>query len=142
MGAGAQILLAEDNRADVFLIREALAVHGIAATLHVVEDGEAAIHYLARVDADEASTCPALILLDLNLPRRSGRDVLAHLRRSRKCADAPVIIVTSSDAEVDRVETARLGANEFFRKPSTYDQFLKIGQMVREVLEKSPPGLS
>lgn len=119
----------------MFILREALQTHGVAATLHVVEDGEAAIRFISGVDEDDAP-CPSLFLLDLNLPRKSGLDVLSHLRRSRKCAEAPVIIVTSSDAEVDKAETAKLGANEFFRKPSDFNEFLQIGEIVKTVLSK------
>jgi len=111
----------------------------IPAELHVVADGEKAIAFIDSADADDRAPCPTLILLDLNLPKKSGSEVLRHLRQSRKCADAQVVIVTSSDSEKDRLETAALAADGYFRKPSGYEAFLKIGEIVREMLIRTPP---
>jgi CheY-like chemotaxis protein len=130
------VLVVEDNPADVFLLREAMVVHQLAIELHVVQDGEKAFDYIDRADADENAECPNLVLLDLNIPRRSGQEVLLHLRRSKKCAHTPVLVVTSSGSDTDRAETERLGANGYFRKPSTYDAFLEIGEIIRTMLRE------
>ena len=128
----------EDNKADVFLLREAIRSAKIHAQLHIVNDGDKAIEFIERAEADESVARPAMILLDLNLPRKSGMEVLRHVRNSRRCADALVIIVTSSDSENDRLETARLGASRYFRKPSSYEAFIRIGEIVRDMLEGRP----
>ena len=128
----------EDNKADVFLLREAIRSAKIHAQLHIVHDGDKAIEFIERAEADESVARPAIILLDLNLPRKSGMEVLRHVRNSRRCADALVIIVTSSDSENDRLETARLGASRYFRKPSSYEAFIRIGEIVRDMLEGRP----
>lgn len=130
-----QILLAEDNRADVFLIREALQEHHIDHDLHVVEDGGQAIEYVDRMGLDEALPCPDVVLLDMNLPKVEGPQVLSALRRHPACSLTPVIVVSSSDAARDRDEMARLGVSHYFRKPSNLDDFMKLGSLVREIAE-------
>ena len=129
--------MAEDNKGDIYLIEEALTVHGVNATLHVVPDGEAAIDYLQQAEADGPALPPHLVLLDLNLPRKTGHDVLRHIRKSARFGGLPVLIVTSSDAEIDRTQAQILGVSGFFRKPSNFDEYLKIGELVRQVL--APP---
>ena len=126
----------EDNKADVFLVREALQAHGVAAALRVVEDGEQAIQFIQGLEADDSAPCPSLFLLDLNLPKKSGRDVLVHLRSSRKCGQVPVLVLTSSDSVDDREEMKKLGAQRYFRKPSGYEAFIKIGEIIQELLPK------
>lgn len=127
------ILLVEDNKADVFLMREALEAAGVHAKLHVMSDGEKAVRFIDEADGD-AGPCPCLVLLDLNLPRKPGIEVLRHLRQSRNCANSLVLIVSSSDSERDRTETACMGANGYFRKPSGYEAYLKIGEVVKGLL--------
>jgi chemotaxis family two-component system response regulator Rcp1 len=129
-----QILIVEDNRADVFLIREAIKQSRITSDLQFASDGEKAIEIIAAADADEDVSAPDLILLDLNLPRRSGSEVLKQIRLSRRCATTPVLIVSSSDSERDRADATRFGANGYFRKPSSYTGFMKLGAAVREIL--------
>lgn len=128
----------EDNKADIFLMREALESAQIEADLHIVNDGDKAIEFLKRAEADETAPRPAIILLDLNLPRKSGLEVLQFLRQTKTCAKAPVVVVTSSDSENDRMETARLGASGYFRKPSSYDAFIRIGEIIRDMLTGPP----
>jgi CheY-like chemotaxis protein len=128
-----RVLVAEDNPADVRLIREALAHHGIAAEFLIHQDGEAMISYVDRIDAGEAP-CPDLVLLDLNLPRQGGHIVLARLRQSASCAEVPVIVVTSSNAPRDRETAAKYGASGYFRKPIDYDEFLLLGSVVKQVI--------
>jgi two-component system, chemotaxis family, response regulator Rcp1 len=126
-----QILLAEDNPADVYLIEEALREHKIAFELTVAEDGEAAIGMIVS-----GKTHPDLILLDLNMPKRSGGEVLTHLREQPHCRTTPVIVLTSSDSPSDREEVLRLGATSYIRKPTGLDEFLQIGAAIKQLLSK------
>src|SRR5271154_3874252 len=127
------ILIVEDNSADVFLIRRAIKVANLDA-VYVVRDGEQAIRFFDEADGDEAAPCPGLVILDINLPRKQGTEVLQHMRKSRRCGGALVIAVSTSNSERDREEMAKLGANAYFRKPSHYAEFMKLGDMVKELL--------
>jgi CheY-like chemotaxis protein len=128
------ILLIEDNKADVFLMREALEAENITTRLHVVSDGEMAIRYIDELAADSKGHCLSLVLLDLNLPKKSGFEVLEHLRRNQRCGNALVVIVSSSDSISDRAEAAAMGADAYFRKPSDYAAYLKIGEIIKDML--------
>src|SRR5437899_5382911 len=110
-----QILLVEDTEPDVFLVREALRQAGLNFELKVFDDGEKAVDFIDALDRDNGQVCPHLVLLDLNLPKRTGEQVLERMRKSPRCGDLPVIIVTSSDSPKDKAQTARLGATEYFR---------------------------
>jgi DNA-binding response OmpR family regulator len=120
------VLLVEDNPADAGLVRKALEEHGIEGDLVVVADGETAIQLAEDLDA-QLMECPNLAIIDLNLPRKSGRAVLERFRRSELCRAIPVVILSSSDAVQDRTDSERLGADRYFRKPSTLDEFLSLG---------------
>jgi len=127
-------LIAEDSKSDVLLIRQALQKSQINAQVHVVDDGEKAILVFEQADTDETAACPDLILLDINMPRYKGGDILRRLRASRRCAQALVLVVTSSDSQQDRDEMAAFGANGYFRKPSNLSEFMALGRLVRELL--------
>ena len=124
------LLLAEDNLPDALLVREAIRMENLPLEVHVAPDGEQAIDFLGR-----AAPRPDLLLLDINLPKVDGFEVLRTIRASEKYKDVPVMIITSSDAASDRSEAARLGAG-YFRKPPNYEEFLKIGPALRRVLEE------
>jgi CheY-like chemotaxis protein len=128
------ILLVEDTEPDVFLVREALRQAGLEFDLKVFDDGEKAVEFIEALDRDNGQTCPHLVLLDLNLPKRTGEQVLERMRQSPRCGELPVIIVTSSDSPKDKARTSRLGATEYFRKPSRLDEFMKLGPLVRDLL--------
>ncbi len=130
-----QILLVEDTEPDVFLVREALRQAGLKFQLRVFDDGEKAVDFIDTLDRDKREVCPNLVLLDLNLPKKTGEQVLERMRRSPRCGTLPVIIVTSSDSPKDKAHTARLGATEYFRKPSRLDEFMKLGPLVRDLLD-------
>jgi CheY-like chemotaxis protein len=144
MSSPITILLAEDNPGDVFLVRRALDKHGLRhVELIVVEDGQAALRYIERVDADDTLFCPHLALLDLNLPRATGSRILIRIRQSRRCGTIPIIIVTSSDSPLDREAAAQLGATGYFQKPGDLAGFMHLGQVVRDALDghaRSAPG--
>lgn len=131
-----QILLIENAEPDVFLVREALRQAGLSFQLKVLDDGEKAVDFIDHLDGNAQERCPQVVLLDLNLPKRSGDQILEHMRNSRRCRTVPVIIVTSSDSPKDRSETARLGATVYFRKPSRLDEFMKLGPLVRGILDQ------
>lgn len=129
------ILIVEDSRADVFLIRESIRAAKLDADIQVVQDGEKAIRVFEDADRDPSAPCPALVVLDINLPKRQGREVLEALRKSRRCADALVLVVTSSNSEKDREDMARLGAMDYFCKPSAYAEFMKLGELIKKLLD-------
>jgi DNA-binding response OmpR family regulator len=120
------------------LIRQALQASGIDAHLRIATDGEDTIKYFDQVDADPSAPCPDLILLDLNMPRYKGSDILRKLRASARCANALVLVVTSSDLVRDREEMTALGANGYFRKPSKFGAFMQLGVIVRDLLATKP----
>jgi len=130
-----RILLAEDNDGDIFLVRRALDKHIGPYQLLLAKDGEEALQVLERTDADEGAS-PDFVILDLNLPRHSGIEILKRLRNVPRYAAAPVIIFTSSDSPQDRIEALRLGANRYFQKPTDLAGFMKLGEMVKEILPK------
>lgn len=127
------ILLIEDNPADVGLIREALLEHHLDCDLTVIGDGERAIQFVGELEAGHAP-CPDLVLLDLNVPRKPGHQVLEHMRASRLCANLPIIVLTSSDAQDDRELAKKLGATRYLRKPIRLDEFLGLGAIFGEIL--------
>jgi CheY-like chemotaxis protein len=128
------VLVAEDNRGDVLLIRHALSAHEIPYQLHVVEDGAKAIDLVARMGKPGEAPCPDILLLDLNLPKIDGPEVLQHFRRHPECASTPVIVISSSDALRDREKVSALGVARYFRKPTELKAFMQLGMIVKEVL--------
>jgi DNA-binding response OmpR family regulator len=131
------ILLIEDAEQDVFLVREALKNAGLDFELNVLDDGEKAIDFIDELDRQLGAVCPDLVLLDLNLPKRSGDQILEHMRHSVRCKDIPVVVVTSSDSPRDKADMSRLGATRYFRKPSRLDEFMRLGPLVRELVAGS-----
>ena len=132
------ILIVEDNAADVYLIRTAITEANIHADVQVVRDGEQAIRFIDEVEGELELPCPALVVLDINLPRKQGGDVLKHLRQSRRGAHTLVIAISTSDSQHDRESMMGLGANGYFRKPSEYADFMKLGDMIKDVLNRAP----
>jgi two-component system, chemotaxis family, response regulator Rcp1 len=126
-------LLAEDNLPDAFLVREAIKLQNLPLEVHLAADGEGAIAFIQNAGKDVAAPVPDVVLLDLNLPKIDGFEVLRTIRASEEFRDLPVIVITSSDSPEDRSRTAALGA-EYFRKVPNYAEFLKIGKTLREVL--------
>jgi CheY-like chemotaxis protein len=125
--------LIEDNPGDVLLVREALEEYSIRCDVSVIANGERAIDFIDSVDAGEAR-CPDLVILDLNLPRKPGTDVLRHMRQSPRCNHIPIVVLTSSNSQKDRDDTARLGASRYIRKPSRLDEFIRLGAVFKEML--------
>jgi chemotaxis family two-component system response regulator Rcp1 len=136
------ILLAEDNPGDVKLTKKALEQGKLVNNLHVVNDGVGTMAYL-RNEGEYADTPrPDLILLDLNMPRKDGRDVLEDLKADEELRRIPVVVLTSSDAEEDVVKSYELHANAYLTKPVDFDGFLEVINTLEEFwleVVKLPP---
>ena len=128
------IFIAEDNPGDVALVREALQEHNVAHRLVVASDGAEAKRYIEEIGKTPGSVCPDLMLLDINLPKANGYEVLASFRAHPLCQKTPVILVTFSNQPVDRERASALGASRYFCKPSDLDDFLELGAMVRDLV--------
>jgi two-component system, chemotaxis family, response regulator Rcp1 len=127
----ARVLLVEDNEADVRLTREALRDAGDTVRLSSVTDGELALAYLRREAGYEEAPRPDLVLLDLNLPRKNGLEVLEEMRSDPELACIPVIMLTTSSAEHDVVACYSRGANCFVVKPLELDEFMDLIGAIR-----------
>jgi DNA-binding response OmpR family regulator len=130
------ILLAEDNLPDALLVREAIRRENLRVEVYLASDGQQAIDFIARAEQDPNAPHPQLLLLDLNLPKVDGFEVLRRLRESAALKDIPVLITSSSDSPSDRNLAAELGA-QYFRKPPSYDEFLKLGGVLKQLLRDS-----
>jgi DNA-binding response OmpR family regulator len=138
--AAARILIAEDNEADVFLVKAALTESGFDFDIHEASDGEQVLRIVDQVDAQgEGAWCPEIVILDLNLPRYSGGEILDKFQNSSHFRGMPVIVFTSSDSPKDRESVAKLGVAEYFRKPQHFDEFMELGKIVRRLLKRDPP---
>lgn len=126
------ILLVEDNPGDVDLAREALEMGKLHNTLHVARDGVEAMDFLHQEGKFNDSPRPDLIILDLNLPKKDGRQVLAEIKADEKLKRIPVVILTTSSAEEDILKTYNLHANCYITKPIDMKQFLKVVQAIEE----------
>lgn len=125
-----EILLVEDNPGDVRLTQEALKEGSLDYSLSVVGDGEEALDFLYRRDGYESSPRPDLVLLDLNLPKRDGREVLAEIKEDADLRRIPVVILTTSEAEQDVVQTYDLHANCYITKPVDLNEFIEVVQSI------------
>lgn len=126
------ILLVEDNPGDADLAREALQGSKMNNDLHVVDDGEKAMAFLRREGGYSSAPRPDLILLDLNLPRKDGREVLAEIKEDESLKRIPVVILTTSRAEEDVLKTYNLHANCYITKPIDLHQFLHVVQSIED----------
>jgi two-component system response regulator len=134
-----RILLAEDNDGDVFLVRRALEKRGFLHEMVVAHNGEEALAWLeGHAGVSHKDAAPELILLDLNLPRIDGAQLLSHIRKSDCFSATPVIVLTSSDSPKDRQMALELGANLYFRKPTDLASFMDLGRIVEETLKTVP----
>ncbi len=124
------VLLVEDDPGDVLMTREAFEHYRIRNELHVVGDGEQAMHFLRR-DGDYANAPrPGLILLDLNLPRRNGHEVLAELKSDPDLLSIPVVVLTTSQAEEDILRSYTLHANAYISKPVDFERFIDVVRQI------------
>jgi CheY-like chemotaxis protein len=121
-----EVLLVEDDPGDVLMTREAFEEFKVRNNLNVVSDGEEAMAYLRREGEYADVGRPDLVLLDLNLPRMDGRQVLAAIKGDEELASIPVVVLTTSEAEEDVLRSYRLHANAYVTKPVDFDRFIDI----------------
>lgn len=137
-----EILMVEDSPTDVMMTREGLKSSKIANNLNVVKDGEEALSYLRREEQYADVEMPDLIILDLNLPRLSGREVLQDIKQDSVLKHIPVVVLTTSDAEEDILVSYGLYANCYITKPLTFDSFVDVVQSIENfwlTIVKLPP---
>jgi CheY-like chemotaxis protein len=125
-----EVLLVEDDPGDVLMTQEALADHKVRNRLSVVSDGEEALAYLRREGQFADAVRPDLVLLDLNLPRRDGREVLAEIKSDQKLRHIPVVVLTTSQADEDILSSYSLHANAYVTKPVDFDRFLSVVRQI------------
>ncbi len=123
------ILLVEDNPADAKLTAKALSYGGLKGRLYVVQDGVEALEFL---HSEGGEPKPDMILLDLNLPRKNGREVLAEVKQDQRLAHIPVIVLSTSEAEQDVQQCYALHANCYVKKPMSFGEFKKVAQTLAE----------
>jgi CheY-like chemotaxis protein len=129
--AGAvDVLLVEDDPADVMLIEEAFEQYRMLSRLHVVGDGEEALRFLRRAGEFADAPRPSLVLLDLNLPRRNGLEVLAELKADPDLLSIPVVMLTTSQAEEDIARSYLLHANAYIAKPVDFERFTHVVRQI------------
>ena len=132
LGRPIEILLAEDSAGDARLTHEALKAAKVLNSLHVVRDGAEALDFLLRRDGYADAPRPDLILLDLNMPRMNGRDALKAIKENPELALIPVVVLTTSDAEKDILESYSLHANCYVTKPVDVDQFVTVIRSIED----------
>jgi CheY-like chemotaxis protein len=137
-----EILLAEDSPADAELVREALKEYSLNCSLRIVSDGAQAIEFIQRSAADVKSPPLDLVLLDMRLPKRNGDEVLKYLRAEERYACTPVIVMTGLSR--NSIDEAAIGyeGTVYFEKPSTLEEFLQLGLLVRQLLNESTAATS
>jgi CheY-like chemotaxis protein len=124
------VLLVEDDPGDVLMTREAFEEHKLRNVLHVVNDGVDAVAFLRREGGFSEAPRPGLILLDLNLPRKDGREVLAEIKADENLRTIPVVVLTTSEAEEDVLRSYDLYANAYVTKPVDFERFIWVVQRI------------
>jgi CheY-like chemotaxis protein len=125
-----EVLLVEDDPGDVLLIREAFEDNKVANRLHVVADGVEALEFMRRENGHEDAPRPDLVLLDLNLPRKDGREVLAEVKADDDLRSIPIVVLTTSQAEEDVLRSYDLHANAYVTKPVDFDRFIGVVRQI------------
>ena len=137
-----EVLLVEDDPGDVLMTQEAFEEHKVGNRLHVVSDGVEAMAYLRREAPFADAVRPDLILLDLNLPRRDGRQVLQEIKNDESLRQIPVVVLTTSQLDEDILRSYQLHANAYVTKPVDFEQFIKVVRQIDEFfvsVVKLPP---
>jgi len=132
-----RILLVEDNNADVYLFRKALQSADLHVELVVIEDGAEALAFVGEDDKYSRSPIPNLAVLDLNLPKNDGIQVLRAMRQNERFAHVPVVVTSSSPSLPLQAETEQLRVSRYIRKPPDLEEFLKIGEILKGVIEEA-----
>ncbi|GIJ26325.1 two-component system response regulator [Micromonospora qiuiae] len=137
-----EVLLVEDDPGDVLMTREAFEEHKLRNRLNVVSDGTEALAYLRREGQYADAVLPDLILLDLNLPRRDGREVLEEIKKDEQLCRIPVVVLTTSEADEDILRSYQLHANAYVTKPVDFERFIAVVRQIDEFfvsVVKLPP---
>lgn len=129
-----RLLVIDDNSGDVRLFRWALEHAEVDCDLDVIADGGAAMDFVREESSRANPTIPDLVVLDLNLPKADGREILAAMRASQRFADVPVVIWTSSSTPRDRDQLASLRIDRYIVKPAELDEFLKLGSVIKALI--------
>ena len=129
-GQPIEVLLVEDDPGDILLIREAFEYNKVHNNLNVVNDGEQALAYLRNEGEYAGRLRPDLVLLDLNLPRKDGREVLAEAKSDERLRAIPIVVLTTSDAEEDVLKSYQLHANAYVSKPVDIERFVAIVRQI------------
>ena len=129
-GQPIEVLLVEDDPGDVLLIKEAFEFNKVHNNLNVVNDGEQALAYLRREGEYAGQLRPDLVLLDLNLPRKDGREVLAEVKGDERLRAIPIVVLTTSEAEEDVLKSYQLHANAYVTKPVDFERFVAIVRQI------------
>ncbi|GAA4921671.1 response regulator [Actinoplanes utahensis] len=141
-GTPIEVLLVEDDPGDVLMTQEAFEEHKVRNRLNVVPDGAEALAYLRREGQYAEAVRPDLILLDLNLPRRDGREVLAEIKKDDDLGRIPVVVLTTSSADEDILRSYQLHANAYVTKPVDFERFIAVIRQIDEFfvsVVKLPP---
>lgn len=141
-GTPIEVLLVEDDPGDVLMTQEAFREHKVHNRLTVVSDGAEALAYLRREGEFEDAVRPDLILLDLNLPRRDGREVLEEIKKDDELGRIPVVVLTTSSADEDILRSYQLHANAYVTKPVDFERFIAVIRQIDEffvTVVKLPP---
>jgi CheY-like chemotaxis protein len=120
------ILMADDDEEDCFLAKEALEASGVMAVLSTVEDGIQLMDYLLRSSPSKTNKLPNLILLDLNMPRKDGREALVEIKAEPTLKNIPIVILTTSQEEEDISFSMKAGADVFITKPATFEEWVEM----------------
>jgi CheY-like chemotaxis protein len=131
-GRSIEVLLVEDDPGDVLMTKEAFEDYKLQNTLHVVNDGAEAMDFLRRQGEHTDAPRPDLVLLDLNLPRMDGREVLQAIKSDPELASIPVVVLTTSEAEEDVLRSYSLHANAYVTKPVDFERFIHVVRQIDE----------
>lgn len=137
-----KILMAEDDIDDQILVKRAFRAAHTLNDLACVNNGEELLQYLRRQGTFSDATCPDLLLLDLNMPKKDGREALTEIRDDPQLRHIPVIVLTTSDADEDILRSYQLGANSYIKKPVTFEKMVEVVQTLRQYwvgIVKLPP---
>jgi CheY-like chemotaxis protein len=133
------ILVVEDNPVDIYLINWVLKAHELSYDLHVIENGDHAMDYVNQLAHTERRRSPTIMLLDLNLPQRDGREILQRVKAIPQGSDVRVVIVTSSTNPTDQRDTLAMGADAYFTKPYHLNEFMALGNLIKRLASDHPP---
>jgi two-component system response regulator len=137
---GIPILIVEDNAGDITLLRTALTRKRLGGALTIVREDDAALRFADTIDSQPDAVCPLLVILDLNLPKVGGREILKRFRESARLSAVPIVILTSSEDQRDKDAALSLGATRYLHKPLNLEEFMNIGAIVEALLSTRSDG--